>query len=440
MIKTLLSRCVPKSSFSQIFMLIGCLLLINQLVSYATVAFYFIKPSYQQINQLIAHQVKFLLDDVQTISSDSNQFIQNLNLKINNQDMRAFTNKQAYTAGVDNAKSYESLSIQMSEYLGAHTEVRVSHGDVFQIWIKPSEIPSIWLRVNLNSFSESSLSPLTFYLGVIVILSVFGGWFFARKQEKPLKALERAAVAVSKGNYPDPLPLKGSTEIIEVTSAFNQMSSSMQQLQQDRALLTAGVSHDLRTPLTRIRLASEMMNKKDEYLKEGIINDIEDMDAIIDQFIAYIRQDQGRKMELMQLNQLIKEVVQAEATRNNDIKLDLCNCPKVLMIPVAIKRVITNLVENAIRYGGGWIKITSVHKGKRIGFYVEDNGQGINEEEVHNFFQPFKQGDEARGSGGSGLGLAIVKRIIDIHQGEVILTNRAEGGLKAEVWLNTHQY
>lgn len=417
-------------------MLVACVLVINQLVSYITVAVYFIKPGTQQINQLIARQVNYLLEN--DIAINNPAAIAKLNSQIRNENMHIYTSHDAQKAGLNQAKFTSRLSLQMSELLGGPTQVKILQAEHFQIWIQPPQANDIWIKIVLTHFSESNLSPLTLYLCVIVILSVLGGWLFARQQGKPLKSLEKAAVAVSKGNYPEALPLRGSTEIIQVTKAFNHMSASMQQLQQDRALLTAGVSHDLRTPLTRIRLASEMMNKEDEYLKEGIINDIEDMDAIINQFIAYIRQDQANKFEMKQINELIEEVAQAESARCNNIQLDLNPCAEIAISPIAIKRVISNLVENALRYGNGWIKISSRQQNNRISFTIEDNGNGINEDEISHLFQPFTQGDVARGTGGSGLGLAIVKRIIDIHQGKILLSNRLNGGLKAQVWLNAN--
>jgi two-component system osmolarity sensor histidine kinase EnvZ len=209
----------------------------------------------------------------------------------------------------------------------------------------------------------------------------------------------------------------------------------MKQLEQDRALLMAGISHDLRTPLTRIRLASEMMVEEDEYLKDGIVHDIEDMDAIINQFIAYIRQDQECVREQEQINYLIQDVVLAESNREGKIEVELASCPDIPMQGIAIKRILSNLVENAFRYGEGWVKLSSHFDGQRVGFSVEDNGPGIPEDQIPKLFQPFTQGDIARGSVGSGLGLAIIKRIVDRHQGEVVLTNRAAGGLHAQVWL-----
>ncbi|MCG9698476.1 two-component system sensor histidine kinase EnvZ [Shewanella sp. Isolate11] len=430
-----LKRFLPRSAFSQTVLLIGSLLLVNQLVSYVSVAVYFIQPTYQQINQLIARQVKLLFVDGVDVGREHLTMVDALNAKVRDDGMHIYNIKQAREAGVDRAIHYSLLSAQMSEHLGGEAEVRISQGKDFEIWIRPPQAPSIWIKVPLTGFGEFGLSPLTLYLMVIGALSVLGGWWFARKQNKPLKRLQKAAIAVSRGDYPSPLPPSGSTEIIEVTNAFNQMSRSMQQLEQDRALLMAGISHDLRTPLTRIRLASEMMVEEDEYLREGINHDIEDMDAIINQFIAYIRQDQESNRELGQINELLEAVASAESNRDGDIILDLNNCPMVPMQSIAIKRIITNLVENAARYGNGWTKLSSHFNGKRVGFSVEDNGPGIPLDQIPKLFQPFTQGDIARGSVGSGLGLAIIKRIVDRHQGEVILTNRPQGGLHAQVWL-----
>ncbi|WP_133408405.1 two-component system sensor histidine kinase EnvZ [Parashewanella tropica] len=427
---------LPRSAFSQTVLLIGSLLLINQLVSYWTVAVYFIKPSYEQINELIARQVKLLFIDEVDIDRQHLTLVDALNAKVRNDGMRAYSQKQARNAGVNDATYYGFWSRQMSEYLGGQTEVRVRQAQYLQIWIRPPQAPDIWIKVTLNSgINEDELSPLTLYLLVIGALSVIGGWAFARKQNRPLRRLQQAATSVSRGDFPEPLPLNGSTEIVEVTKAFNRMSGSMKQLEQDRALLMAGISHDLRTPLTRIRLASEMMVEEDQYLKEGIVNDIEDMDAIINQFIAYIRQDQQELVQPHQINSIIQDIADAEINRQGEIELELQSCPAIPMKAISIKRVISNLVENAFRYGNGWVKISSFYHKRFIEFSVEDNGPGIDETKMEALFQPFTQGDSARGSIGSGLGLAIIKRIVESHLGRVKLANRPEGGLKATVRL-----
>ncbi|KFZ37576.1 histidine kinase [Shewanella mangrovi] len=424
---------LPRSAFSQTVTLIACLLLINQLVSYLTVTIYFIKPSYQQINQLIARQINLLFADGVDIGREHLTLVDALNAKVHGGEMQIFNQKQAREAGIEDTTYYGFLSSQMSQYLKGDAEVRISQHQGLQVWIKPPQAPSVWIRVPLDGWNENALSPLNLYLMVIGALSVAGGWWFARQQNRPLRRLRSAALGVSRGEYPDLLPLAGSSEIMEVTNTFNQMAASMKQLEQDRALLMAGISHDLRTPLTRIRLASEMMSEQDSYLQEGIVKDIEDMDAIINQFIAYIRHDQQHDRAAVDLNQLIAEVAQLE--NRTELQLKLGQCQAVTASAIAVKRVLGNLVENALRYGHGWIQITSGNDGAGAYFTVEDNGPGIAADQVEKLFQPFTQGDSARGSVGSGLGLAIIKRIIERHHGAVSLSNRPEGGLCAKVWL-----
>ena len=159
---------------------------------------------------------------------------------------------------------------------------------------------------------ENNLEFLTFYLSSIGFLSVLGGWLFARHLNRPLKALQQAAVKVGKGDFSTKLEEEGSTEVIEVTRAFNQMSRGIAALENDHRLLMAGVSHDLRTPLTRIRLATEMMSDQDEYLREGIIYDIEDMNGIIDQFIEYLGHHKREELSCEDINALVGEVVNCE--------------------------------------------------------------------------------------------------------------------------------
>ena len=145
-----------------------------------------------------------------------------------------------------------------------------------------------------------------------------------------------------------------STEIVAVTQAFNRMAKGISQLEKDRALLMAGVSHDLRTPLTRIRLASEMVSEQDSWIKDGIVSDIEDMNAIIDQFIDYIRHHKEETLTEENLNQLVQEQVEADKQQQRQISAELLDgLPLVPIRRIAIKRLLSNLFENALKYSVG---------------------------------------------------------------------------------------
>lgn len=430
-------RLKPQSAFGQTVLLIGVLLLINQVVSYLSVTYYFIGPSYKQITSLVASQIKVMFIEGRDHRDTElhERFFEATGIRIYNEE-------GAQENGLNNATYYQVFSKPMSDELGGPAEVRVSVTESGQtiFWIRPPQAPAYWIAVPLSAVNDPNISPLTFFLMVIGILSVAGGWLFVRRLNRPLLALQKAANKVGRGDIPPPLPEEGSTEIVAVTQAFNQMAKGIKQLEDDRSLLTAGISHDLRTPLTRIRIATEMLPDDQNWISEGIIHDIEDMNDIIDQFIDYVRQDQSEKRELTNVNELITDAVQARnIEEHHNIELHLTDIPAVFIRRVAIKRVLDNLIENAFRYGSDNIMIASGMDKKRqiISFCVRDFGQGIPDEDIEDLFEPFKQGDKARGSVGSGLGLAIIKRVVDMHSGKITLRNHPEGGLEATVTLSS---
>jgi len=425
----------PRSAFGQTVFFVGALLLINQIVSYITVTLYVFKPTFEQVNLMLAKQVKTVFieweGDAKVNKELSEKFFEITGIEV-------MTQRQAYLNGLEKAKEYSLLSKSMSEQLNGSARVRISQGDPVVYWVEAPQAPGYWVRVPLTGFSETKLEFLIFYLSSIGFLSVLGGWWFARHLNRPLKALQTAAGRVGVGDFSTRLVERGSTEVVEVTQAFNKMSKGIAELENDRRLLMAGVSHDLRTPLTRIRLATEMMSDEEDYLKEGIIDDIEDMNAIIDQFIEYLRHHNSGEMHPEDINSLVTEVVHAEQQHQREINLSTSeNAPKVLMNMVALKRVVTNMIENAIRYSDEAIDVSTDYdaRKKEVIIVVKDRGPGIPEAELESVFEPFKQGDQARGSEGSGLGLAIIKRIVATHGGVVKLRNRKKGGLSAEVYL-----
>ncbi|MEL7306864.1 MULTISPECIES: two-component system sensor histidine kinase EnvZ [Pseudoalteromonas] len=425
----------PRSAFGQTVFLVAALLLINQIVSYITVSFYVVKPTIEQVNLILSKQVKTVFieweEGVEVSKEASDKFFEITGIEV-------MTQRQAMSEGLAETREYSMLSRSMSKELNGSARVRISQTDPLVYWVEAPQAPGYWVRVPLTGLQENNLKFLTFYLSSIGFLSVLGGWLFARHLNRPLKALQQAAVKVGVGDFSTKLEEQGSTEVIEVTRAFNQMSRGIAALENDRRLLMAGVSHDLRTPLTRIRLATEMMSDDEDYLREGIIHDIEDMNAIIDQFIEYLRHHKREELELEDLNAIVSEVVEAEQKHNRTITFK--ENPSLGEVPVsmvAIKRVVTNMIENAIRYSDGDIEVeTRVSSNKKFAMVVvNDHGPGIPESELETVFEPFKQGDAARGSEGSGLGLAIIKRIVDMHGGRVQLLNRPEGGLSAQIYL-----
>ncbi len=424
-------RILPTSAFGRISLLIGALLLINQVITYISVSVYAIKPQFDLVINLASKEVQayFVAQQEPTAQEFLKKYQQTTGI-------RSFTEEQLPTE-FQYARDYPSFSDSLSQKLGEPAVLKLEDSDELYAWIQVPNRSDTWLRVPLGNFDGEYPNLLLVYLTVISALSILGGWAFARQISRPLKRLEFAAKEIGRGDVPGDLKEEGTEELIAVTRAFNQMAKDVQQLEEDRALLMAGISHDLRTPITRIRLATEFMfGEENEEIKEGIVSDTEDMDEIIDQFISYVRDGRDEVPESHNINELVDQVAKAVSRNERSVDLNLQDIPDVSFRPLAMKRVITNLMENAFRYASDHILVETWHDESMVYIAVKDFGPGVKEEHIAKLFQPFSRGDQARGGKGSGLGLAIVKRIVEMHHGIIIMQNRRnETGLEARIGL-----
>jgi two-component system osmolarity sensor histidine kinase EnvZ len=224
----------------------------------------------------------------------------------------------------------------------------------------------------------------------------------------------------------------------EVYRAFNQMAEDVEQAGRERELMLAGVSHDLRTPLTRLRLSLELMGDHND-LTDAMVRDIEDMDAILDQFLAFIRDGRDESVEEVDLIDLVREVAAPYNQNEEKVRLRLEPIQAFPLRRVSMKRLLNNLIGNALHHAGSGVEVAAYVSGDTSAPYVVlsvmDRGAGIDPSELEAIFNPFTRGDRARGGKGTGLGLAIVKRIASMHGGNVELRNRPGGGLEARVRL-----
>ncbi|MEF1172316.1 two-component system sensor histidine kinase EnvZ [Vibrio sinaloensis] len=426
-----------RSSFTQSIVIFLTLLIASQIYSYYAVFNYALMPSLQQFNKILSHEINLMLDDSANLEDElaldaplRRRVLELLGVTIHAED-------SPIADEFYHAVSIDLMSEEMSNELGSPTDVRMMLGsESYVLWMKIDSLPGSLLRIPLSELQEEDFTPLFRNSLIMALLIIAGGWLFIRLQNRPLIALERAAKGVGRGEIPPPIPEKGASEIRSVTRAFNQMSKGIQALEEDRALLMAGISHDLRTPLTRIRLATEMMSPEDSYLAEGIIGDTEECNEIISQFMDYLKPVNKQSFIEVDLNDIADDVASSEGGYEVKIETQLYQPMKeTLGSPIAIKRAVSNLVVNALRYGNGWVKVSTgiTADSKLVWVCVEDNGPGIEQSQIGKLFEPFTRGDTARGSEGTGLGLAIVKRIVSQHNGSVIVNNRSGGGLKVQI-------
>jgi two-component system osmolarity sensor histidine kinase EnvZ len=246
---------------------------------------------------------------------------------------------------------------------------------------------------------------------------------------------------MGRGATPQPVTEEGPSEISALARAFNQMADDLKRLDDERALLLAGVSHDLRTPLSRIRLGLEMMDDRgDEGLRAGLVQDIEDIDGSIGQFLDFARlRDAETPVADSDLNALVEGVVARYVRAGKPVRFQPGAIAPLPLRHRAAGRLVANLIDNALRHGGsGGVDIVTGQTGNRIFLEVLDRGPGIPAADAERMLQPFTRLDSARGGSGTGLGLAIVARIAQMHGGRVELLPREGGGLRARAELAAH--
>ncbi|MGL4601306.1 MAG: two-component system sensor histidine kinase EnvZ [Plesiomonas sp.] len=432
---------LPRSTFARTLLMMVVLLLICMLTTYMAVMNFAIRPTVSQFNRMIAYEIKLAAKIDKQASPSVRQILRNE--LASDLDIRLYSTQEALLLGLAQAEHYPFLDQEFTRLFGTYVDVRLETGsEFFVLWLHdPTDKDSdLWSRIPLIELRQEAFAPLFRYIFAIFILILAGAWVFIRLQNRPLMELEKAALRVGRGEYPDQLPEQGASEVRSVIHSFNVMSKGIKALAQDRNLILAGISHDLRTPLTRIRLATEMMSQEDGYLAESINKDIDESNDIIGQFIDFLRAQNGdMPTEQYDLNLLVSEVATAESNEDHMINVDLHHDPLLCNIhPLSIKRAIANIITNAIRYGNGMISVSSgIDDNDYVWAQVDDNGPGIPEDQIENLFQPFVRGDEARGSSeGSGLGLAILKRIIDAHHGKINLSRSTTlGGLAMRISL-----
>lgn len=291
-----------------------------------------------------------------------------------------------------------------------------------------------WVSLPKERMEHSSSQVWLVRTTLIFALSLLGAYFIAWQVSRPLKEMAQAARQIGRGETPQRLREAGASEIAEVAHAYNQMSEDLAAHDRERALVLGGISHDLRTPLTRIRLAAELSD--DMQLREGLNADVDQMDAVIEQFLDFARMDESEPVMLTDLRDIVQEVVQRFRVQTPSIEVDIQPVQKIAARPLMLKRALGNLLDNAVKYGGADIVVNLSQQVETISFTVSDHGPGIEAGQREAVKRPFIRLETARSdASGSGLGLAIVDRAARLHGGKLTLLENPGGGLLARLEL-----
>jgi len=327
--------------------------------------------------------------------------------------------------------------------LGPDTIVANTVNGVPGLWVGFNiESDLYWLQADPKRVEAVAGSTYFIWIGIGFLATLFGSAAIAGLINRPLKQLSFAASRIRDGEYESQLDEQTMTsEIREVNMGFNRMARELAKVEEDRAVMLAGISHDLRTPLARMRLEAEM-SVVDEEAKRNMAADIDQLDAIIDKFMDYARPGEVKLVPVHLSSLIDREISAFRDPTQIRIQSRVAIDTRVMADDTELGRVIGNLFENARRYGRSVetgiakVVVSYARTGPWVIVSVRDHGQGVAPEKLKQLTTPFFRGDAARTSAqGAGLGLAIVEKTVVRMGGSFELANASDGGLVAHIRL-----
>ncbi|VCU72282.1 Osmolarity sensor protein EnvZ [Pigmentiphaga humi] len=356
--------------------------------------------------------------------------------------------KDDLTVPLPDRQVLQRVEEQVIDRLGADTVVAWEVNRIPGLWVSFSiDDDDYWMVVERD---RAERVPGVEWLGwgaAALLLSLLGAAVIVGFVNRPLSRLSRATLALSRGETPPPLPESGPEEIRRVNTNFNRMVEELDRAEADRALMLAGISHDLRTPLARLRLEIELSGVS-EASRDAVDEDLAQIDRTIGQFMEYARPANSPDRN-NDISELISEMTERECSHTETLggTLQVGIAPNLWarIASADLQRVVGNLLENARRYGHlpdepPHIELRVAAQGSNVLIDVSDRGPGVRPEDVPRLLRPFTRGSDARtNAGGAGLGLAIVKRLLLRAGGTLNLINRDGGGLTARITLPAAQ-
>lgn len=299
--------------------------------------------------------------------------------------------------------------------------IALGDGAYLQLAMQPRRPPSA------APSKPQLLLYIFFFAGCLALLA----YAVARMSILPLRQLAQAATELGRNIEQPPLPLRGPTEVRHAASAFNTMQAQIRRYMQERTQMLAAITHDLQTPLTRIRLRLEKVQDKE--LQTRLIEDLAAMQVTIRDGLDLARSmNSAEPMQRTDFDSILDSVCADAAEAGQDVTLNGQTKVFVTARPNAMRRCLTNLIDNAVKYGGH-ARVTASREGGKVIVQVRDGGTGISEDKLDAVFDPFfrLETSRSRDTGGTGIGLTIARNIAEQHGGTLALRNHAEGGLVA---------
>lgn len=327
---------------------------------------------------------------------------------------------------VRRASELETLRIGYTPMSGEHPRaigggVRLADGSWVNFLATGLEVAAVPAHATLASLSAMAL-------GIVLASLLVVRWI-----TNPLRRFAGAAEAFGKGASPVPLPEDGPREVRDAARTFNAMQARIHRLVTDRTQALAAVSHDLRTPIQRLRLRAGFLD--DAEAQHAIDADLDEMEGMVESTLAYLRgETESEELRQVDLAAILSTLCDDATDRGFPVTYVGPDRAAMWLRPLSIKRALSNLIDNAVKYGGG-ARVVLEDEREVVTVRIEDDGPGIPESALETVFEPFQRLDASRnrGTGGTGLGLAIARQVVEAHRGCIRLANLREGGLAATV-------
>ncbi len=338
------------------------------------------------------------------------------------------------------------VEAKLKELLGPRTLVASKVNGEKALWVSfDIEGDQYWLIADPKRLERQLGGNWLQVSATAVLLALIGAMLISRLVNRPLANLARSLERLSRGERPSRLRETGPTEISELNRRFNQLAGDLHAMEADRAVVLAGVSHDIRTPLTRLSLEIEL-SKLDEASKESMVEEIDRIDSIVRQFIEFARPAEFA-IEVVEVDSVVEQLTRAYAREKAEGLLMLQVRLEAGLTwqgnTIILQRILANLLDNAMKYGRSQkdgvarVDLLGRRRGRLIELVVRDQGPGVPDEALERLARPFARLDPERGGvGGSGLGLAVVSRLARRAGGDLALENALAGGLLVRVTLN----
>ncbi len=428
------SVVLPDSLLGRSFVLIALLLVFSVLASFQIYRIHEREPRARELAQQTISVVNLTRAALVNAAPASRR---NLLRELNEREgIRVFPSVAGETLSpLPDGALFSMVSDRVRNELGSGTRFAFSRDADPGFWVSFFiDGDEFWVMLPRERLEPGfGLGWLGWGIGLFAI-ALGGAWLIAARLTRSLAALSHAALLIGRGESPPPLTESGPRELRAVSSAFNRMTRDLSAIERERATVLAGISHDLRTPLSRLRLELEMSGAQEQAAR-GMASDIEEIDTVIGQFLDYARGEAEETSET-NLDELLGELAEHYTRRADEVQFVPCGTGGVRVARTAVRRAVANLVDNALRHAGGPVEVRIRQALGETWVEVLDRGPGIPESEADRMKLPFTRMNPARsGTGGSGLGLAIVERIAHLHGGRLELLPREGGGLCARLVL-----